>query len=303
MGFSSYPNPLMDGLLVVDKPAGLTSHDVVARVRRLARTKKVGHAGTLDPLATGVLVLALGAAARLLEYLSGHDKQYLATITLGATTTTYDAEGEITSSAGGPFPDRARLDRVLTTFQGEIEQVPPIYSAIKQGGEALYAKARRGEAVTAAAREVTIYVLDLVRYEPPSLDIRVRCSKGTYIRSLAHDLGQALGTGAYLAGLRREASGPFTLAHAHTLAELEQAAVEGRLAKFLLSPGAGLDELPAVPVTPEQATALHHGQTIDGPSAPTGTVGRALLDGQLVAIVEYDSRAGRWQPRKVLAQK
>lgn len=290
----------MDGILIVDKPAGLTSHDVVAQVRRLAGTKKVGHAGTLDPLATGVLVLAVGKATRLLEYLTGHDKQYLATITLGATTSTYDAEGKVTSTAPGPLPDRATAEQALVAFRDEIIQVPPIYSAVKQGGEALYIKARRGEAVSLPPRKVAIYALDLLGYEPPNLEVRVRCSKGTYIRSLAHDLGQALGTGAFLSALRREASGPFTLAHAHPLPALEQAAAEGQLKGLLLPPGAGLEALPAVPLTPGEATALRHGQPIGGPPAERGTIGRALRDGQLVAIVQYDDVADCWRPRKVL---
>ncbi|MCZ7572032.1 MAG: tRNA pseudouridine(55) synthase TruB [Ardenticatenaceae bacterium] len=288
--------------MIVDKPAGLTSHDVVARVRHLAGTRKVGHAGTLDPPATGVLVLALGKATRLLEYLSGHDKQYLATITLGSVTTTYDAEGEIVTTLVGPLPNRATVERALASFRGQIAQVPPIYSAIKQGGEALYAKARRGETVSAPPlREVTIYELDLLRYEPPTLDIRVRCSKGTYVRSLAHDLGRALGTGAFLAALRREASGPFTLAQAYPLPVLAQAAADGRLGDLLLPPGAGLEAYPAVPVTREELAVLHHGQAIDGPRAAPGTIGRALLEGALVAIIVYDGSAARWRPRKVLA--
>ncbi|HYN87402.1 MAG TPA: tRNA pseudouridine(55) synthase TruB [Ardenticatenaceae bacterium] len=295
----------MEGILVVDKPAGMSSHDVVARVRRLARTKKVGHAGTLDPLATGVLVLALGSATRLLEYLTNHDKQYLATVVLCVTTSTYDAEGEETSRYDGALPGRSAVEGRLDAFRGEISQVPPIYSAIKQEGEALYAKARRGEVVSVPPRLVTIYALDLLDYQPPRLELRVRCSKGTYIRSLAHDLGQALGTGAFLQALRREASGPFTLDQAQTLATLEQTAANGggqhpSLPDLLLPPGTGLDGLPVVPVTPDQARALAHGRVIDAPRATSGAIGRALLDGHLVAFVEYDAPLAAWRPRKVL---
>ncbi len=290
----------LEGLLVVDKPAGMTSHDVVDRVRRLSGQRRVGHAGTLDPLATGVLVLGLGRATRVLEYLIGHDKRYLATIRLGITTDTYDAEGRVVSQHEGSWPLREDVERVLARFRGEIEQRPPPFSAIKQGGERLYKKARRGEAVEAPPRRVVIRDLRLLEYDPPFLRVDVTCSKGTYIRSLAHDVGQALGTGAHLAELRRLASGPFTVEQAHTLDELEQAAREGRLAQLLLPPDAGLVDLPAISVTLEEARRLAHGQRIVS-SAPADVKppARAMYDGRLVAVVEYDAERGEWQPRKV----
>ncbi|MBA3530322.1 MAG: tRNA pseudouridine(55) synthase TruB, partial [Ardenticatenales bacterium] len=198
------PAPL-DGLLIVDKPQGMTSHDVVARLRRVTRMKKIGHAGTLDPLATGVLVLALGKGTRTLEYLTGQDKVYEATVYLGQSTDSYDAEGEVLTRHEGALPEQSEVEAALDAFRGDIWQKPPIFSALKQGGEPLYKKARRGESVEIEARPVTIYNLVLTFWNPPEVGLYVHCSKGTYIRSLAHDLGVALGVGGHLKALRRTA--------------------------------------------------------------------------------------------------
>ncbi|MFW5942793.1 MAG: tRNA pseudouridine(55) synthase TruB, partial [Chloroflexota bacterium] len=199
----------MEGLLNVDKPLHLTSHDVVARVRRLCDTRRVGHAGTLDPLASGVLVLAVGRATRLLEYVVGQPKEYQARVRLGQETNTYDGEGEITAQRPVPVT-RADVEQALQQFRGDIAQIPPMYSALKKGGKRLYELARQGKEVEREARRVTIYDLEILTWDRPVLTVRVRCSTGTYIRSLAHDLGQALGTGAYLSGLRRTAIGAFS---------------------------------------------------------------------------------------------
>ncbi|HEX6755356.1 MAG TPA: tRNA pseudouridine(55) synthase TruB [Mycobacteriales bacterium] len=217
------------GLVVVDKPAGLTSHDVVARVRRIAGTRKVGHAGTLDPMATGVLVLGVERATKLLGHLALTDKAYEATVRLGVATVTDDAEGEPTggSSAAGIGPDD--VTRGLTALTGEIEQVPSAVSAVKVGGRRAYARVRAGEDVALPARRVTVRVLDLLATRRPTpelldLDVRVECSSGTYVRALARDLGAALGVGGHLTALRRTRVGPFTLADARTLEELAAAA-------------------------------------------------------------------------------
>ncbi len=288
----------MDGILIVDKPAGMTSHDVVAVVRRAAKTKKVGHAGTLDPLATGVLVLAIGQATRTLEYLTVHDKRYSATVRLGQSTTTYDAEGEILSTYTGEMPSRADVEAVLNGMRGEIQQVPPVYSAIKQGGEPLYAKARRGETVEVAARDVAIYELDITEWNPPDVGLSVHCSKGTYIRSIAFDIGAALEVGGHLTALRRTASGIFTEQAAHSLAEIQAATPDG-IATWLLPSGAGLEEVPAMTVASDGITALRQGKAL--PASEGAGVSRVLDEqGQLVAIVEW--REGRgWQPAKVFA--
>ncbi|WP_448071647.1 tRNA pseudouridine(55) synthase TruB [Georgenia yuyongxinii] len=225
-----------DGLLVVDKPAGWTSHDVVARARRLAATKKIGHAGTLDPMATGVLVLGVGRATRLLTYLVGADKEYGATVRLGQATVTDDAEGDVVDSAGAApllradgTADTAAVEAALAGLRGPIDQVPSAVSAIKVDGERAYARVRQGEDVALPARPVTIHRLDLTA--PPraavvggttvlDLDVVVGCSSGTYVRALARDLGAALGTGGHLTALRRTRVGPFTLDGARTMADL-----------------------------------------------------------------------------------
>lgn len=268
----------LSGVLVVDKPGLarpgpdtaeetprpylLTSHDVVQRVRRWSRQRRIGHTGTLDPMASGVLVLCLGAATRLVEYYQGHDKHYTAEVTLGIATDTYDAVGEITArSPVGPL-DPARIEAVLARFRGEIEQRPPIYSALKQGGESLHRKARRGEEVTVEARPVTIHRLELLSFEAPDrLRLRVECSAGGYVRSLAHDIGAALGVGGHLSYLRREAAGHFAAEAAHSLDAVERAAQSGAFSSLLLPPGVGLD-LPRLPVDDETARRLGQGQKV-----------------------------------------
>lgn len=213
----------MNGILVVDKPSGVTSHDVVARCRRILGQRKIGHAGTLDPAATGILVLGVGRATRLLQFLEAQRKVYRATITLGVSTSTLDAEGEVVATADASAVTQKDLMRVLPAFRGTIQQVPPMVSAIKIGGEALYKKALRGEVVERAPRTVTIEELTLESFTPPTL--RVVCSKGTYIRTLAADIGDALGVGAHVATLRRLASGPYDEAMATPLEKVTAEAI------------------------------------------------------------------------------
>lgn len=202
------------GYLVIDKPGGWTSHDVVARVRRILGERRIGHAGTLDPAATGVLPLAVGDATRTIEYLAGASKSYLAEITLGVTTDSYDGDGRVTEVTNASGITRAHVEAALEAFRGEIAQVPPMYSAIQVGGRRLHELARAGVEVERAARPVTIYGLEVTGWCPPSFALFVDCSKGTYVRSLAHDLGARLGVGAYLANLVRLRTGPFTLCDA-----------------------------------------------------------------------------------------
>lgn len=254
-----------------------TSHDVVQRVRRWGGQRRIGHTGTLDPAASGVLVLCLGAATRLVEYYQGHDKQYLAEVAFGFATDTYDLLGRVTARAPAAFT-RAALEAAVATFRGAGVQTPPVYSALKQGGESLHARARRGEAVEVQPRPVTFHTIDLLTAQPPNAPVRallrVRCSAGAYIRSLADDLGRALGTRAVLAGLRREAAGAFTLAQAHTLDAIEAAAQEGALEGLLLPPGAGL-ALPVLRLGADEHRRLGHGQIIilDTPPAPLHNAG------------------------------
>lgn len=267
-----------NGLLIVDKPGRPsaerpTSHDIVAYVRKWSGQRRIGHTGTLDPMASGVLVLCLGRATRLAEYYQGHDKQYLVDIRLGTATDTYDADGEVTGGAPVPQLDVPALEQFLDRFRGEIEQTPPIYSAIKQQGEALHRKARRGESVQLPSRRVTIHRLKLIQFVPCSrIQLRVVCSAGAYMRSLAHDLGLALGSYAHLAGLRREAAGPFRLDQAHTLVEIQQAAETDRLEDLMLPMGAGLD-MPALHPDSESLTRLGHGQQVALPNAAWQTNG------------------------------
>src|SRR6187200_2572026 len=264
--------PGLDGILVVAKPAGPTSHDVVALVRRLAATKRVGHGGTLDPFAAGVLPVFLGHGTRVVEYHLGDRKAYRATVCFGASSTTDDLEGELTP-APGPPPTRAQVEAALPGLTGVISQRPPAYSAVKVGGRRAYAMARAGETVELALREVTIHSLDLVSWEEtdpgrPIAVLDMTCSAGTYVRALARDLGEMLGSGAYLGALTRTASGPFTIDDATPLDEIRAAAAESPsgLQDVLLPIDTGLDSFPVVILNADELVAVAKGQFI----RPTG---------------------------------
>jgi len=288
----------VDGVLVCDKPAGMTSHDVVARVRRLAGQRRVGHGGTLDPPATGVLVLALGRATRLLPFLPMEPKRYLARIAFGAETDTLDASGTVTATAPAGGVDEAAVRGALRGFLGPQEQVPPMVSAVKVGGERLYAKARRGESVERAARSIVVHALELLDFaggERPEATVEVTCSGGTYVRSLAADLGNALGTLAHLAALRRTAAGRFGERDAHTLADLE--ALGDGLARVVLAPAQALGSLAVRALSAAEAAALATGATIP-PSGRAEPVAALAPDGRLVAVIQDD--AGRARSRVVL---
>ncbi|WP_174536234.1 tRNA pseudouridine(55) synthase TruB [Micromonospora chalcea] len=282
-----------DGLIVVDKPGGMTSHDVVARIRRLARTRRVGHGGTLDPMATGVLVIGVGRATRLLTYVIGAGKSYAATIRLGQSTVTDDAEGEVvaTTPAGAVTDDGVRA--ALAALTGEIDQVPSAVSAIKINGQRAYKRVRDGETVELPARRVTVSRLDVraIRRDAPDVvdvDVDVTCSSGTYIRALARDAGAALGVGGHLTALRRNAVGGFTLAEAATLDQLEQRAPD---VVNLPLDAAAARFFPRRDATADETRVLSHG----GPLTPAGITGPyAVFDpaGGLIAIVsERDGRA------------
>lgn len=280
----------LDGVLVVAKPVGPTSHDVVGLVRRLAATKRVGHGGTLDPFASGVLPVFLGRATRLVEYHLADRKRYRATVCFGASSTTDDLEGALTPAAG-PAPTRGGVETALAAFRGEIEQRPPAYSAIKVAGRRAYALARAGQDVELAPRAVTIHAIEIVTWDDatpgePVAVVDVECSAGTYVRSLARDLGAAVGSAAYLGALTRTASGPFALAAAIDLDEVRAAAADGRdaIAARLLPIDAGLD-LPTVVVPDAAFTAISRGQAI---GVPPGTP--ALDAGVPVRIVDGAGR-------------
>ena len=294
----------MFSFLNLNKPLGLTSHDVVARVRRLLRDRdlkhvKVGHAGTLDPLATGVLVVCLGAATRLSEYVMNHDKTYRASIILGLETETYDAEGAVVATVDASHISRADVERALSAYTGEIAQIPPMYSAIKQGGKKLYNLARAGQIVERAPRPVTIHAITIESFEAdppesPTVVCEIRCSAGTYIRSLAHDLGAALGVGAHLTGLERTASGAFAVDAAVTL---EQLAAAHDWSGLLTAPLDALAGLPRLVLSLPDWEEISHGRTIPAPDVDTGQIAAGVMDGQLCAILRADS--GQWHPHKV----
>jgi tRNA pseudouridine55 synthase len=245
------------GLVVVDKPGGMTSHDVVARIRRLAGTRKVGHAGTLDPMATGVLVLGINRATRLLGHLTLTDKRYDATIRLGSATTTDDAEGEVVSThpTDGLTEDEVRA--TLASYVGEIDQVPSAVSAVKVDGQRAYARVRAGEVVDLPPRRVTIHSLEVTAVDLPTVEISVHCSSGTFIRAIARDLGAALGVGGHLTALRRTAVGPFEVAHAATLEALTE--------DFRIAPIAAAARVafPVRDLDPTQSADVRVGRTLD----------------------------------------
>ena len=298
--------PGLDGILVVAKPPGPTSHDIVALIRRLAATKRVGHGGTLDPFAAGVLPVFLGHATRVVEYHLGDRKAYRATVCFGASSTTDDLEGELTPSDGPP-PTHEALEAALPTMTGTISQRPPAYSAIKVGGRRAYAMARAGETVTLASREVTIHALDLVSWDDsdparPVAVLDIACSAGTYVRAIARDLGERLGSAAYLGSLTRTASGGFTLDDALPLDDIRAASAEGPEGlMLLLRPiDTGLETFPVVTLSVEEVLAVARGQFVrpSSGSLPQADHYRLLdPDGGLVAIAS--SSGGRLAPDKV----
>ncbi len=288
------------GFLNVNKPPGPTSHDIVAVVRRGASLRRVGHAGTLDPLASGVLVLAIGQATRLTEYLLTSDKAYTADLVLGITTDTYDADGEITTRAPVPVDlDVSDIRQALSRFVGEISQTPPVYSALKVRGKPAYARARAGESVSLKARRVIIRDIRLISYEPPALRLAVTCSAGTYIRSLAHDLGQDLGTGAMLSGLSRTASGRFKLSDSVTLQTLSTGFADGSWQKHLLPVDWALGEMPRIMLDAQQVENIRHGRAIPANIEGVGLACGVTVEGRFIAILAADPENRAWHPKKV----
>jgi tRNA pseudouridine55 synthase len=272
----------MFGLLNIDKPAGLTSRDVVNRVQRLVRPLKAGHAGTLDPLATGVLVVAIGQATRLVEYVQQMPKSYQATFLLGRTSDTEDIEGQVEELSAPHVPTLAQIEAALPRFLGEIDQRPPLYSALKVAGSPAYKMARRGEPVELASRKVEIYSLQMVRYAYPELELVVECGSGTYIRSLGRDLAESLGTGAVMSALRRMAIGTFHADDAIRLDDLSLTLIQERL----LPAARAIGHLPQIVVDANEAARLACRQTILDRFHVTGKEIAALsADGQLVAMV------------------
>lgn len=289
----------LHGYLVVDKPAGWTSHDVVGRIRRLTGERKVGHAGTLDPAATGVLPVAIGTATRSLEFLSDSSKTYLAEITFGITTDSFDADGTVTAVCSPDELDAELITAGLEAFRGPILQVPPMHSAIKIGGRRLYELARKGEEIEREPRAVVIHEARLLAWDPPVATVCIDCSKGTYIRSIAHDLGQRLGVGAYLSNLVRVRTGSFDLSDAWTIGELEQTDLISEWERVAVHPDAGASDVDALIINENRSVDWSHGK----PLAGTGTSGWVRVydeAGNWRGIALGVPESGLWQPHKVV---
>jgi tRNA pseudouridine55 synthase len=294
---------VVSGVLVVDKPIGLTSHDVVQIIRRGTGIRRAGHTGTLDPRASGVLVVLIGPAVRLSEYVSASDKRYQATIRLGSSTDTYDAEGIVTdSSTSIEDVTEERFDEILQQYVGEIEQVPPPYSAVKVKGKKAYEMARKGENVELSPRTINVYSLEVLEWAPPEVVVDVYCSSGTYVRSLANDLGNELGCGAHLIGLRRTKSGRFTLRDAVPLRRLQESFDAGDWYRNLIPAAEALADWPMVELNADEVELVRHGHRVPADPDATGWARAISQQGDLVALVEYDADTNEWQPRKVFFQ-
>ncbi|MDJ0851256.1 MAG: tRNA pseudouridine(55) synthase TruB [Myxococcota bacterium] len=289
------------GFLVVDKPSGVTSHDMVDAARGWLGTRRVGHLGTLDPLATGVLPLAVREATKLVPFLESGSKSYAGAIRLGLETDTLDGEGEVVRRYEGPWPEETAVREALADFLGEIEQLPPMYSAVKKDGVPLHRLARQGQVVERPTKRVRVDRFELVKYAPPEVEVEVDCSAGTYVRVLAADLGARLGCGAHLGSLRRTRSGPFTEAQALTPEALEREAEAGEIASRLIPPVNAL-ELPALRLGPEDVRRVLHGGEIPAPD-PSLAVGDRVSalepSGALLAVLEVGP-GRRLRPLRVL---
>ncbi len=292
----------ISGVLIVDKPVGMTSHDVVQFVRKGTKINRAGHTGTLDPRASGVLVVLVGPAVRLSEFVSASDKRYQAVIKFGQTTTTYDSEGDITSRRPVDI-SHEELEEALSEFVGEVEQTPPAYSALKVRGKKAYELARDGKEVQLEPRLITIHSLELLDWDPPEAVVDIQCSSGTYVRSLASDLGERLGAGATLVGLRRTKNGRFGLREAVSLRRLDEAFENGDWYRYLVPAAEALGDWYTVILKVDEIDDVTHGHRILGEAGlEHGLLARAVSeDGELVALVEYDAETNEWQPKKVFS--
>ncbi len=293
----------ISGALVVDKPVGMTSHDVVQAIRNGTGLRRAGHTGTLDPRASGVLVILVGPAVRLSEYVSASDKRYQAIIRLGGSTDTFDAEGKVTLTKDPLNITEEQFNTALQTFVGEIEQTPPPYSAVKVQGRKAYEMARQGEEVDLAPRKITVHHLEILEWAPPEVVIDVHCSSGTYVRSLANDLGVMLGCGAYLVGLRRTKSGRFSLRDSVPLRKLQEAFTAGNWYQYLIPAAEALGDWPAIELNPDEVEGVRHGHRVKVAGEPAETKVRGVsTQGELVALMEIvvnEDGSREWQPKKV----
>lgn len=293
----------ISGILIVDKPSGMTSHDVVAIIRKGTGLRRIGHTGTLDPRASGVLVILIGPAVRLSEYLVCDRKGYEAMIRFGSVSDTYDGDGNVIQTGRETPEDEDEIIEAMDGFVGEITQVPPAYSAIKIHGQKAYDLARKGEDVVLEGRKITVFSFDFIEYVRPELTADIVCSSGTYIRSIAHDLGQKLGCGAYLSGLRRTMSGKFTLRDAVPLADLQKSFEEGTWFQYLIPAAEALDEYEEVFLDMETEADILHGRRIAAEDGPHDRMGKAVSEqGELIALLEFVPETQEWKPRKVFYQ-
>ena len=295
----------VSGVIVLDKPQGMSSSDAVQHVKRLFGARKVGHTGSLDPLATGVLPLCLGAATKFSQYLLNSDKRYLAHVRLGISTNSGDADGEVLEEREVEGIDRARLESALEAFRGEIEQVPSMFSAVKHHGKPLYKLARQGIEIEREARPVTVYSNDVVAFEGTGLTLDIHCSKGTYVRTIAHDLGEALGCGAHVDALRRTQAGPYAEDDLETLEEIETARLEHRLDDLLRPVASTVGQWPEVALTGAPAFYLKQGQPVLVPHAPTAGWVRLVegtdSEGTFIGVGEILDD-GRVAPRRLIVK-
>ncbi len=275
------------GILLLDKPAGITSNAALGRAKRIIGIKKAGHTGTLDPLASGLLALCFGQATKVAGFLLDADKTYEAEVRLGVTTDSEDAEGEVLERRAVPALDKSAIEAVLARFRGAIEQVPPMHSALKHKGQRLYELARKGESVDRPPRAVVIHELELIDHDKQHLRLKVTCSKGTYIRSLARDIGEVLGCGAHLSGLRRTASAPFDIRDSVELEALESLTRDQARA-LLAPPDRALEHLPAVELDEQQAARMAQGQRLAGLRAPHSGQVRIYGPGTFLGVGEMD---------------
>lgn len=289
---------VVSGVFVIDKPVGLTSHDVVQIVRRGTGIRRAGHTGTLDPRASGVLVVLLGPAVRLSEFISASDKRYQATIRLGSRTETYDAESEPSEEMPVDI-DEDEFMELLQGFEGESEQVPPPYSAVKVKGEKAYNLARKGENVDLEPRMINVYALELLEWAPPEVVVDVYCSSGTYVRSLANDIGERLEIGAHLVGLRRTRSGQFTLRDSVSLRRLKEAFETGSWAQYLIPASEALSDWHTIVLDADLLEQVRHGHRFEAEEGSKGWARAISEQGDLVALVEFVEESQEWQPRKV----
>jgi tRNA pseudouridine55 synthase len=293
----------MDGILNINKATGMTSHDVVAKIRKLLKQKRVGHAGTLDPAASGVLPICIGHGTRVAEYLSESGKAYRAEIRFGIVTDTYDVEGSILRTSDTSELSLTHIEELLPQFMGAQMQMPPLYSAIKLQGQPAYKRMRAGEEITLEARPIEIYALHIVAWQAPLLTLDIECSKGTYIRSLAYDLGEQLGCGAHLAGLIRTRSGPFTLEKSSSLEQLADIIEQGTLPTHIFPADYAIQQYPALHLDEETSMRVLHGNTFhaDMPALQPESDLARIYDskGYFLAIAHWDEEEQMWQPKKV----